>query len=540
VEGDLQVRPGGTTTWGKAGAGKPLHAGSGIRAGSCGPALLRFGEGSELGLRASTTVTLDDSREGLTLRLETGELLARRDGAAPLSVVVREAEVNAGPRARFGVLTQGKGLLYVLDGRVTLRQHGTERTLDAGLSMALRNGNGKRAPKPFDPRTLGRWAAVFEAPSVELYHEDFDSTPRGWKGKSERKETFRNSKGALKARSVKDAVLSVAVTKVNHKPLFSYRPNIRLSLALRLTGGETIDVRFWAPQQGKFHALERIKTPGEGWRTVRVMLGRAFRLSSPAPGTLINGIIIGARGKKAELIVDDVSIHRIPGPAPVRLKGFQAEDLEPGCDCPGRSTCEACRVARVLERLRALEKVQPAAASEGGKNPRSPGESGSEGEGEGEGSEEGGESGGTPPSTPPGTPPGGTPGSTPPGGPPGPPPPGFPPGPPPPGGPPGPPQGPSRPSGGPAPAPTPPPEEPEGGEQEEPEPEAGSRGKGREAPSSTNAENLRRLRRWLREQLPARWPPYPGWTPTCVEGRKCDCLRDLKKYFQRYRLKENE
>jgi hypothetical protein len=543
VLGSVRVRGGGSEEWNDLQSGKPVFSGAELMTAPHGPARITFRESGEVLLRESTTMFVEEGENGLTLNLRSGEALATSASGTVLTVEAGEARITARRPSRFGVTTTGKGLLYVLEGAVTAMSGGAATVLEEGLSLSLKNGNGRKTAKNFDYRTRARWASVFEPLTVEVFHEGFETTPRGWQGKMERKDTFRNSKGSLKARGVKDPALAVAVLKVNHKPLFGYRPNVRIELACKLTGAEDIDVRLWAPDQGRFHSIERIPTPGEGWRMIRIDLGSAFGRQGPKPGTVMTGIVIGSRTKGSQLLVDEVSIHRIPGPSPTRLKDFEVSDLAPRCHCTGRGTCESCRVARILDMLRQLEAMEKTAKPGSTNDPRAPKEKDGE-PGMNEEPKDGGAAGGTPPGSPPpggppGPPPSGPPGP-PPGGPPG-PPPGGPPMPPPPGGPGAPLPGQPRPSGQPGtPGQTGGPKDGKDEEPEEPATQDGPGEEGEKAPAVGTPENIRRVTRWLREQLPATWPPYAGWKATCVEGRKCDCSRKIKKYFARYRLKENE
>jgi hypothetical protein len=352
-----------------------------------------------------------------------------------------------------------------------------------------------------------------------VYGESFDAGSPGWNGRIEKRETFRHSPGSIRSARVRDALLSCAVSKVNHAPMFAFQPDIRIRMVVKAEKCRDLSLRLWDPEQKAFHVLGFRVSPGR-WSRVDVDLREAFGRRGPTPGALITGIVVGASGPESSFVLDDLSIVRSPGPCPIALSGFS---LDPECSCAGRSGCTCCRTARALQLLRKLEQEKP----------------GSQGDQDGgtrtQGNEDGANGGvdkpdpGPKPRDPTTTP---APGS-------------------------------SRRGGGPGDMPTWPSEQPSisVSDPDRPRTDPGEPGvmtKGEvpsknaktspepapEAPgarpmSSLNSEEKERLSRWLRSTLPAEWPPYAGWEAHCC-GQGCPCLQIVKRYWNRFRMKSDE
>ncbi|MHC5080786.1 MAG: zf-HC2 domain-containing protein [Planctomycetota bacterium] len=403
VSGEVLVQAPGSEAWKRAEKQSTLHPGSSVKVPTTAVGRIEFSGVGGFFLRGGSRLAMTEPKAGLQVRLSSGEVIASRRGKLPLLVETDDAVVEVGARSQI-TLVRGKGreTLYVMEGTCLFRMGEDETPMDAGLPLMWSKAEVRKKPSPFNPRTVGRWSEVLKPLAVELFTEGFNTTPRGWKGIVERKDTFRHSAGALKARVVKDADLAKAVMKVNHKPLFTVRPNIRIQMACKTTGTDNVEVRLWDSKEQRFHAVKNIRVKAGTWTRVSLRLGEAFpRGAGPKWRTRISGIMVGIAAKNGDLLVDDVAVHRIPGPPPVFLEGFGVKDRRPQCSCPGRETCESCRAARIIELLRKLDTLMPAPNGNGkgrkggkGRGGKKNGEEEEDGEnGDEEGEEEGEEPG---------------------------------------------------------------------------------------------------------------------------------------------------
>ncbi|GEM_PF-2726070 len=553
VSGDVSVRTRRSTEWSALPRRAAVETGWALATSSVSLGRVAFPGVGEILLRADTRIRILAGETELRFRLDAGETIVRPSSETSIEAVAGSLEACGTRNAAFGLVAGKKIEIYVLEGEVHGDAGATGFRLDAGRSLALEQGGKASDPKNFDLQSRGRWAAFFQRNGVVLLQEDFETPPRGWnQGRFQRRVTFRHSRGALHAVRVRDAELDVAVSKVNGKPLFAARKNIQITMACLVEGATELLVRLWRPRTKSFLSLAAPVEPG-GWKRVTLGLGRAIEEGKVEPGEAFTGVHVGASGDHADFWIDDFTIQRIPGPQPVRIEGLPTE-LPPACSCAGAETSEACRVARIIEMIRTVEKMERA-VKEGGtgrsygkdrgsNGARKPAKNGERGDGDG-GSGSGedapsGPSGGTPPASPPGPggpkPPGNGDGPVPP----------MPPAPFPGGGPPPPAPPDPRPAGEPGAGPAGESggkQGPEEGEEEgKPGPDAGTPEKpGPRLPGAQpTSDNLKRFKRWLREQLPLQWPPYPGWKPLCRKGRNCKCLRTVKKYLHHYRLGADE
>jgi ferric-dicitrate binding protein FerR (iron transport regulator) len=484
-------------------------------------------------LGGATRADFRSFEDGTELALARGELLVEdRGGKGPMKMEVPGGWATAVPGASFTLArVNGKVHLGVIERKVAVQTAGGDVTLDAGLSLVL-GGQGDPRPARFDPNRAVAWTHDLRPGFEQVMFYDFESGLKGWKGKTETRQTHRHSRRSLRAVRVRDRNFTAAVSKSN-RHLFRFRPGLFLRFAFFADPDTHLGVRLWNRTANRNVYLPIFLEVRGTWAWAELDVTRAaMRLPEderPRVGDIIAGLVVGLSSERrdAVLVIDDFqAILRIPprsaggsgfrtGPAPAGAPSLVPDGRD--CRCPGRTHSAVCRFAKII---RLLKRYQPMTVAGGRKGPRDKGGS-KDGEDEDKGKEEKKEDEEKP---------------EPPPGPPHPPGPGVPPGPPP----------------GPAPGPPSPPDKKTGegedgksgegksGESEkdkdkekEKEKEPSQPRDPRKPKSGMRASNAA-IYRWLKNQLPKRWPLFVDWRPDCGCAGQCKCLKTIRKFLEKH------
>jgi hypothetical protein len=281
---------------------------------------LRVGTGDRLKAATVTKLTLADDRflllapkaivefapekERLTLRLESGDLLAELVGPGPrVRVTTKGCEIEPIGTV-FAVRAEDRRTSVLVEhGRVECRGAGGKASLRAGQQAAVVEGEAPIAGT-LDPRPM-LWARGHRPPERRLFAEEF-AKPGAWKAEVE--------DGV--AKGIPDPDWSAAKIQREGEGLFDVPVRGRIALTYRVERAAKLTVQLFAGDSRMNFMREVQVARSAAWQTLVadfddfIPTDKSKRPAKLAPGTPINEILLmyGESGEKITFWVDAIHV----------------------------------------------------------------------------------------------------------------------------------------------------------------------------------------------------------------------------------------